>query len=118
MLSSIDDITMKYQNEDFEYTADIVFYIDDLKMKFKNQCFDSTISMKFENMNVDVPIGYDEVLKAYYGDYMEFVKFTGVHDYPFYKHMQKELLKQIRAVGFRGSVEMFCEEVASGRLRV
>lgn len=118
MWRKIDDITMKYQNEDFEYTADLVFYIDDLKMKFKNQCFNSTISIKFENMEVDVPIGYDEILRAYYGDYNKFVKFTGDHNYPFYKHMQKELLKQIRAVGFRGSVEMFCEEVASGRLRV
>lgn len=118
MWREIDDITMKYQNEDFEYTADLVFYIDDLKMKFKNQCFDSTVSMKFENMEVDVPIGYDEILRAYYGDYNQFVKISKGHSYPFYKHMQKELLKQIRAVGFRGSVEMFCEEVASGRLRV
>ena len=118
MWRKIDDITMKYQNEDFEYTADLVFYIDDLKMKFKNQCFNSTISMKFENMEVDVPIGYDEILRAYYGDYNQFVKISKGHSYPFYKNMQKELLKQIRAVGFRGSVEMFCEEVASGRLRV
>lgn len=117
-MAKIDDITMKYQNENFEYLADFVFYIDDLKMKFKNQCFASTISMKFENMNVDVPIGYDEVLKAYFGDYNQLIKFSGDHNYPFYKHMQKELLKQIRAVGFRGSVEMFCEEVANRRLRV
>lgn len=40
------------------------------------------------------------------------------HDYPFYGHMEQELIKQIRRVGFKGSVDEFCEEVASGRLRV
>lgn len=33
-------------------------------------------------------------------------------------YMEQELIKQIRRVGFKGSVDEFCEEVASGRLRV
>ena len=46
------------------------------------------------------------------------VKGTADHTYPYYGHMEQELIKQIRRVGFKGSVDEFCEEVASGRLRV
>lgn len=53
-----------------------------------------------------------------FGDYMIPVKGTADHTYPFYGHMEQELIKQIRRVGFKGSVDEFCEEVASGRLRV
>lgn len=46
------------------------------------------------------------------------VKGASNHDYPFYGHMEQELIKQIRNVGFKGTVDEFCEEVSSGRLRV
>lgn len=58
------------------------------------------------------------MLKAEFGDYMIPVKGTADHTYSFYGHMEQELIKQIRRVGFKGSVDEFCEEVASGRLRV
>ena len=79
---------------------------------------DYTIELPFENMNIVAPEMYDEVLRAEYGDYMVPVKGAADHDYPFYGHMESELIKQIRNVGFKGSVDEFCEEVASGRLRV
>lgn len=61
---------------------------------------------------------WDEVLKAQYGDYMTPIRGTAYHNYPFYGHMEEELKKQIKAVGFTGTVEEFCEEVSNGRLRV
>ena len=72
----------------------------------------------FENMEIAVPAGYHEVLTAQFGDYMEPVQGTADHSYPFYGHMEGELIKQIRAVGFQGSVEEFCQEVSCGKLRV
>lgn len=118
MWREIDNISMWYEDEEYNHVADMIFYIDNENNKCEQEWFSEAIPMKFENMEIMVPVGYDKILRAYYGNYNKFVKFTSDHNYPFYKHMQKELLKQIRAVGFKGSVDMFCEEVSSGRLRV
>ena len=40
------------------------------------------------------------------------------YDYPFYGHLEGELKKQIKAVGFDGTIDEFCREVSSGRIRV
>lgn len=45
--------------------------------------FDDVIYMKFENINIPVPAGYDHLLKQIYGDYMKFPpmeKRKGKHD--------------------------------------
>ena len=118
MWRAVDNISMRYEKENCSHVADMLFYIDDKHNRFNKKWFSEAVPMQFENMEIMVPNGYDEILHAYYGDYKKFVKFTSDHDYPFYKDMQKNLLKQIRGIGFRGSVEMFCEAVASGKLRV
>jgi len=84
----------------------------------KNEWYDKAIYVPFENMEIPVPCGYDKVLQTLYGDYMVCVRGEGDHDYPFYGHMEEELKKQIRAVGFMGSIDEFCEKVSSGELRV
>ena len=66
----------------------------------------------------NAPASWDEVLSAEFGDYMTPVIGSADHRYPFYGHMEEELIRQIRNVGFKGSVDEFCEEVSSGRLRV
>lgn len=42
------------------------------KHYFSKQDFDETIEMPFENLMVNVPKGYDGILRILYGDYMEF----------------------------------------------
>ena len=74
--------------------------------------------MPFENFSINAPAGYAQVLRAEFGDYMTPVKGSAEHDYPFYGHMEHELISQIRNVGFKGTVDEFCEEFSSGRLRV
>lgn len=61
---------------------------------------------------------YDEALKAMFGDYMIPVRGGSDYDYPFYGHLEGELKKQIKAVGFDGTIDEFCREVSSGRIRV
>lgn len=118
MWREIDNISMWHESENCENVAEIIFYIDNEKNRCKLQWFSEMVPMKFENMEIMVPKDYDKILHTYYGNYSQFVKFAGDHNYPFYKHMQKELLKQVRAIGFRGSIEMFCEAVSSGKLKV
>ena len=41
------------------------------KVVFSKKCFDNYIEMPFENTTMRCPTGYDEFLKAVYGDYMK-----------------------------------------------
>ena len=118
MWKIIDKISSISYREEADYITNIFYWLDNDNYKIKKECYDYTIELPFENMNIVAPEMYDEVLRAEYGDYMVPVKGAADHDYPFYGHMESELIKQIRNVGFKGSVDEFCEEVASGRLRV
>lgn len=118
MWKIIDKISSISYREEADYITNIFYWLDNDNYKMKKECYDYTIELPFENMNIVAPEMYDEVLRAEYGDYMVPVKGAADHDYPFYGHMESELKKQIRNVGFKGSVDEFCEAVASGRLRV
>lgn len=118
MWKIIDKISSISYREEADYITNIFYWLDNDNYKMKKECYDYTIELPFENMNIVAPEMYDEVLRAEYGDYMVPVKGAADHDYPFYGHMESELIKQIRNVGFKGSVDEFCEEVAIGRLRV
>lgn len=117
MWKIIDKISSISYREEADYITNIFYWLDNDNYKMKKECYDYTIELPFENMNIVAPEMYDEVLRAEYGDYIVPVKGAADHDYPFYGHMESELIKQIRNVGFKGSVDEFCEEVASGRLR-
>lgn len=84
----------------------------------KKEWYDETIYVPFEHIKVPVPGKWDEVLQAEYGDYMTIQRFAAEHEYPFYGHMEDELIRQIRAVGFEGTVEEFCAKVSKGELLV
>lgn len=55
------------------------------KLLLKKEWFSETVLKPFENILVPVPNGYDEILKAVYGDYWVPVRGTQAHDYPLYK---------------------------------
>lgn len=75
--------------------------------------------MPFEYTEINVPCAWHEALTAQFGEnYMIPDKEYRGHDYPFYGCMEETLFKQIRAVGFMGTVEEFCQQVSSGKLRV
>jgi lipopolysaccharide cholinephosphotransferase len=118
MWKLIDKISSLSYRDEADYITNIFYWLDNGNYKMKKECYDYTTELPFENMNITVPKMYDEVLRAEYGDYMTPVVGTADHGYPFYGHMEQELIHQIRNVGFKGSVDEFCEAVASGRLRV
>ena len=114
-----DAIASLCHKEEAEYITNYIYWIEKDSYKMKKECYDEAVMLQFENIQIPVPAMYDEVLRAEYGgDYMTPVQGAADHDYPFYGHMEEELKKQIKAVGFDGSVEEFCQEVSSGRLWV
>ncbi|MGN0161825.1 MAG: phosphorylcholine transferase LicD [Lachnospiraceae bacterium] len=64
----------------------------------KKEWYESTIMLPFENIRIPVPVGYDESLRCYYGDYMIPSYDAGrAHNYPFYKK-QEEYIRSIGLV--------------------
>lgn len=86
--------------------------------RVRSEWYDDVCYVPFEHIQIPAPGCYKKVLEAQFGDYMTPMQVAGGHDYPFYGEMEEELEKQIRAVGFNGSIDEFCEKVASGQLWV
>lgn len=57
------------------------------------ELFAESMQVPFENTTLNVPKGYDEILRKSYGDYMTPRKVRAGHDYPFYKGQLQVLLK-------------------------
>ena len=115
----IDKISSICDRNESDYCTNFAIWLKNERCWFPKECYNTFIRIPFENFSVNAPKMYDEVLKAEFGEnYMTPIMGGAGHDQPFYGHMEPELLKQIRNVGFKGSVDEFCEEVASGRLRV
>lgn len=58
---------------------------------FEKKDFDSVVYLPFENTEIAVPIGYDNILKCSYGDYMTLPpveKRNPSHDYQAYKYSE------------------------------
>jgi lipopolysaccharide cholinephosphotransferase len=58
-------------------SSDYMFICNALPYDYKRliwpaHCFEQSIKHKFENMDVEIPIGYDEILTKTYGDYMSY----------------------------------------------
>lgn len=68
--------------------------LGDTDFRYDKHWFDDVIKMDFNGMKINVPIGYDEILKLYYGDYMEYTMGQSAHGYPVYAE-QKEYLQSI-----------------------
>lgn len=65
--------------------------------RIPQEAYEQAIPMMFEGTSMPVPIGWDAVLRAEYGqDYMTPIRGNMSHDYPFYK-------KQIKKVEERGN---------------
>lgn len=106
-----------YENEADEVT-NYFSWLKRTEFHIRKEWYQDVKYLMFEGRPIPVPGDYDAVLKAKFGDYMVPVKGKMGHGYPFYGDMEPELKKQIRAVGFNGTVEEFCEAVSTGKLSV
>lgn len=80
--------------------------------------YETTVLMPFEHMEIAAPCGYKEILTVQYGNYHEMVKGGGIHDYPFYRHIEGELVKELEEAGYSGTLDDFCDQVVAGEITV
>ena len=62
-----------------EKVAPIGFSFDIKRTLRNKEIYRDTIILDFENMKIPAPIGYDEMLKTFYGDYMTPRKESNIH---------------------------------------
>ena len=60
----------------------------------KKEWFRETVKLPFENITVNAPVGYDEILKTSFRNYMTPVNYAN-HDYPFYKEEAKVMGEKV-----------------------
>lgn len=86
----LDRLCSLYSEEESREMAELSMWLEDGKYKFPKECFATSVQLQFENIAIPAPIGYDRVLKEYYGDYNKIVlECENAHDYPFYDNYKK-----------------------------
>lgn len=63
--------------------------------------YDDLIEMPFENGTITVPAGYDEILRHEYGNWELVNKSGGIHEYPYYKEQEKQLISEKKRAPYR-----------------
>lgn len=118
LLRTIDALSALYQGEDGDRLAEHAFAHRNPRYVMKKEWYESAVMMPFENLDIAVPCGYDEVLTAKYGNYHEMSRDRGGHGYPFYKDMEKSFAKEISEAGYMGTVDELCDKVLSGEINL
>ena len=93
-----DQISALYQEQDGDEVGIVVKRITNRpNFHMPKEYYENTVDMPFEQMTIPVPVGYDEILKLMYGDYMQMINCGGGHEYPFYREQQAQIEQWLRA---------------------
>ena len=87
LIRTIDKRALKYSTQNSKYVQCIIWDSFRAKM-YKKECFEKLIEVQFEDDLFKIPEKYDEILKAFYGDYMQLPpeeERIGHHYYKAYK---------------------------------
>ncbi len=112
----VDAVSCLYQADEAEELAELYYWADRPSLALKKDWFEETVYLPFHQMQLAVPGKYHEVLTAMYGDYMAYDKTDRYHNYPFYAKWEEQMASQLRALGFTGTMEEFCQKTQRGEL--
>ena len=82
--------------------------------RWRKEWYEDTIEMPFETTTIPVPVGYDEILRSFYGNYMTPKQTRSSHDYPFYKKQQEVLEEALRNSPGAQTVEQVLTQFKEG----
>lgn len=80
-----------YHEEEADEVTIITLWEQNDGMRYPKEWFEKTIRIPFENYEIPVPVGYEELLRKKYGNYMKPVRDYDSHDYPYFKEQYDEL---------------------------
>ena len=86
-----DQVCRITEESDADYVARYDEYTKDRSKKFPKEYFETIISVPYEGIAMPVPIGYDAILRARFGDsYIIPRREVAAHDYPYYSKQLDE----------------------------
>jgi len=89
----LDNLGCIFKDDNCNKVASLLYWAGGTeKLRLKEWYRDSVI-MPFENIQIPIPIGFEEVLRSLYGDWRQPVQGGTDHNYPFYK-IQREMLNK------------------------
>jgi len=88
----LDQLFSLYPSNEATDVVLMPYWIDKGNHKYPLEYFEKTVMLPYEVMELPAPAMYESVLKIEYGDYMQNRKKGGVHDYPFFDDMEKQLM--------------------------
>lgn len=80
------------QDTDESYLVEITGSFGE-KQIFKKEWFDTIVMMTFENIEMPMPVGYDQMLRKQYGDYMKLppVEQQKTHHFHYYYNLERRV---------------------------
>lgn len=88
LLKLFDKVAKENNAVTSEEIAVMIVWLGEEDAKFRRVCYDKCVEVPFETTTVRAPIGMDEVLTDYFGDYMKPVRGTAAHEYPVYRELE------------------------------
>lgn len=82
-----------YEDKAAEMITNLPKWSDNSDYQLPKVCFDESVSLPFENTEICVPVGYEELLQKKYGGigYMKPVRIWDGHEYPYFRKLKKYL---------------------------
>ncbi len=84
-------IAMSYTEQDGSQLTQFIYHLQEGRYVFEAAWYEDVIYLPFETFELPVPIGYDGVLRSWYGDYMVKIRNTSTHEYPIYVNQIRSL---------------------------
>lgn len=83
-----------YAEKETGELTNLPVWSDDPNYRLPKECFEEGVMLPFENTEIMVPAGYEELLQKKYGiGYMNPVRTWDSHEYPYFKKLEKYLEK-------------------------
>ena len=105
-----DSIRTLYRESECSQIVNNAFWLTPDARPMPKEWFDEIISVPFENIMIDVPKHYHDILQTRYDSYMTPVMFSSAHTYPFYKSEERAFRNYLDSHGYHNSIDDFLRE--------
>lgn len=90
----MDEFCERYNIGNSDKLACIPYYMPNEDRCFPKSFYQDYIDMPFEFGSIEVPIGYDGILRTVFGNYVYPLLDFAAHEYPFYRILEQEMVEK------------------------
>lgn len=87
-----------YDSSASDEVTNLPRWSENIDYRFPKRCYEDIIYVPFENVDIALPVGYDELLRRKYGEnYMKPIRAGSSHEYPYYDSFYEYLVENTSA---------------------